>query len=130
MLISSFFRRASKAFDLTEAAAKQVKKLLMGDFENRYLRIGLKEGGCAGFQYDFDFESKPKKGDHVFENHGASVILNDKALLFLRGGTLDFVSDKFSSTFKINLPESSGLHSCSCGKSVGTEDNKGACVHI
>lgn len=129
MLASSFFRSVSKGFSLTEAAAKQVKNLLRGDFENRYLRIGLKEGGCAGFQYDFDLVPKAKKDDHVFKEHGASVILDNKAMLFLRGGTLDFVSDKFCSTFKVNLPQSSGLHSCNCGRSVGTEDNKGNCLH-
>ena len=127
MLASCSFARFAAAFNLTSAAAKQVKHLLEGDFENRYLRIGLKSGGCAGFQYDFDFEPKAKKGDHVFEKDGAQVLLDDKALLFLRGATLDFVTDKFSSTFKVILPESSNLHNCACGKSVGTEYKKHAC---
>lgn len=129
MLAQSFLRCASKGFSLTEAAARQVKNLLRGDFENRYLRIGLKEGGCAGFQYDFDLVPKPKKDEHVFKDFGASVILDNRALLFLRGATLDFVTDKFSSSFRVNLPQSSGLHSCSCGKSVGTENGTGNCVH-
>lgn len=128
MLASCFKRFAlGSAFNLTSAAAKQVKKLLEGDFENRMMRIGLKSGGCAGFTYDFDFESKAKKGDHVFEKDGAQVVLDDRALLFLRGATLDYVTDKFSSTFKVNLPESSGLHNCSCGKSVGTENHQHKC---
>lgn len=93
------------------------------------MRIGLKSGGCAGFSYNFGFEAKAKKGDHVFTEHGASIVLDDKALLYLRGGKLDFEDDKFSSSFKIILPESSGMHSCSCGKSVGTEYNPGSCMH-
>ena len=127
MLSSHFARWAGVAFSLTPAAAKQVKRLLEGDFENTMLRVGLRTGGCAGFQYDFDFESKPRKGDHVFEKDGAKVVLDDRALLFFRGATLDFVSEKFSSTFKVNLPKSSNLHNCSCGKSVGTENHAHAC---
>lgn len=133
-MLSNFFRRSfaeaatkAAAFGLTAAAATQVKNLLRGDFENKYLRIGLKTGGCAGFQYDFDFESKPRKNDHVFEKDGAMVLLDDHALLFLRSATLDYVTDKFSSTFKVNLPESSELHNCSCGKSVGTENHQHQC---
>lgn len=128
MLACASFSRFAAAFNLTAAAARQVKHLLEGDFENKMLRIGLKTGGCAGFQYDFDFASKAGKHDHVFEKDGAQVVLDDKALLFLRGATLDYVNDKFSSTFKVILPEKSGLHNCSCGKSVGTEFKKHACV--
>jgi iron-sulfur cluster assembly accessory protein len=127
MLAASFRRFAGHAFGLTAAAATQVKRLLQGDFENKMMRIGLKSGGCAGMQYQFDFESKARKGDHVFEKDGAQVVLNDHAMLYLRGATLDFVSDRFSSSFKIDLPETAGVHNCSCGKSVGTEHNQHAC---
>ena len=126
-MLTTCCARFVAAFNITSAAAKQVKHLLEGDVENTMMRIGLKSGGCAGFLYDFDFESKPKKGDHVFEQDGAKVVLDDKALLFLRGATLDFVSDRFSSTFKVELPAASDLHSCSCGHSVGNEFHEHAC---
>ena len=54
---SSFFAKSVPAFDMTPAACKQIKKLLKGDFENNMLRISLKKGGCAGFSYDFSFDS-------------------------------------------------------------------------
>jgi iron-sulfur cluster assembly accessory protein len=120
--------RRFAAFNLTDAAAAQVKRLLEGDFENRMLRVGLATGGCSGFQYDFGFEAKPKPGDQLFEKNGAKVVLDQKALLFLRGATLDFVSDPFRSSFQVNLPEASTLHNCSCGRSVGTEHNPGQCT--
>ena len=128
MLSSSFVRFSSvPAFGITTAAAEQIKKLLKGDFENRILRIGLKDGGCAGFQYDFGFEAKEKKGDHVFEKDGAKVVLDDKALLYLRKANLDYVSNPFNSTFKIVLPHDTEFHSCSCGKSVGKEHHTNKC---
>lgn len=133
-MLSSFVRSFAinnklPAFDLTATAANQVKKMLKNDFENRLLRIGLKDGGCAGFQYDFSFDSHARKGDHVFEKDGAKVVLDDKALLYLRHSTLDYESTPFSSSFKIVLPAGSEMHSCSCGKSVGTDNNPGACAH-
>ena len=129
MLQSFNFKYFSKipSFSISPSAAIQIKKLLKGDFENRFLRIGLKDGGCAGFQYDFSFEPKAGKIDHIFEKDGAQVLLDDRALLYLRKAKLDYVSDKFSSTFKIVLPDDSEFHSCSCGKSVGTENNTHKC---
>lgn len=127
MLTTLFSRAANTGFNISPAAAVQVKKLLEGDCENRMMRVGLKSGGCAGFKYDFDFESRPKDGDHVFLQDGASVVLDNRAMLYLRGGTLDYVSTKFSSSFKVRLPESTELHNCGCGNSVGTEHNPDAC---
>jgi iron-sulfur cluster insertion protein len=91
------------------------------------MRVGLKGGGCAGMQYAFDFEPKAGKGDHVFEKDGAQIVLNDRDLLYLRGGTLDFVADKFSSAFKVALPQSATIHNCNCGRSVGVEVGKHKC---
>lgn len=127
-MLSSCFRRFASAFKITPAAAAQVKNLLRGDFENRYMKIDLKKGGCAGFAYDFGFVPKPRPGDHVFEEHGAKVVMNDHALLFLRGSTLDFETTPFSSSFKVELPDNSENHTCTCGRSVGKEEG-GTCVH-
>ena len=125
---SRLFSKTS-AFNVTKAAAEQIKSLLKDDFENRYMRIGLKGGGCSGFQYDFSFISKPSEGDHVFGEKGAQVVLDNHALLYLRNSTLDFIKDPFSSSFTVVLPEDTTLNSCSCGRSVGTENNPGACSH-
>jgi iron-sulfur cluster assembly accessory protein len=125
-MLSTSFRRFA-AFNLTAAAAKQVRALLEGDVENRMMRVGLNTGGCAGFRYDFGFESRLRTGDHLFERDGAKVVLDDRALLYLRGATLDFVQNPFESSFKVQLPTESPLHNCSCGRSVGTEDNPHHC---
>lgn len=127
--IRMFAAAKKAAFKLTSAAAQQIKQLLKGDMENTMLRIDLKNGGCAGMQYDFDCVSRVNKGDHIFEKDGAKVIMDDHALLFLRGATLDFVSDKFSSSFKVELPNDSEYHTCTCGKSVGKDNKPGQCSH-
>lgn len=131
MLASVFrgFANKKPAFQITPAAASQIKRLLVGDCENTMLRIGLKAGGCSGFQYDFSFDSHARKGDSLFKENGAQVVLDEKTLFYLRNSKLDFVNDVFSASFKVILPEDTNLHSCSCGKSVGTENNPGACIH-
>ena len=126
---SRFFATKQPAFDMTPAAAAQIKKLLKGDFENTMLRIGLKKGGCAGFSYDFSFDSAARKGDHLFKKDGAKVVLDSKTLLYLRRSKLDYKTDVFSSSFQIILPEGSDMHSCSCGRSVGTDNDSGKCLH-
>ncbi|EAY04046.1 Iron-sulfur cluster assembly accessory protein [Trichomonas vaginalis G3] len=133
-MLSQFFSNFAQkkaAFSMTPAAIKQIKELLKTDFENKMLRITLKSGGCAGFQYDFSFDSAARKGDHLFQQDGAAVVLDDKALLYLRGAELDYSSDIFSSYFKVNIPLESELHSCHCGKSVGTDETVGKhkCSH-
>ena len=119
---------ATPAFDLTPAAVEQIKKLLKGDVENKMLRIQLKAGGCAGYSYNFSLDSAARKGDKVFTRDGASVVIDEKSLFYLRRSKLDFKSDVFSSSFSIVLPENSEVHSCHCGHSLGVENN-GTCVH-
>jgi iron-sulfur cluster assembly accessory protein len=121
MLARSFRRFAGQAFNLTEAAAAQVKQILQGDYENKMMRINLAGGGCAGLRYEFSFESKAEKGDQVFGKDGAQVVLNKHAMVYLNGATLDFVSDRFNCSFKIDLPENAPAHSCRCGRSDESE---------
>ena len=128
--ISRFFATASSAipaFDMTPAACTQIKKLLKGDVENKMLRIALKAGGCAGFSYDFSLDSAARKGDKVFQRDGATVVIDEKSLLYLRRSKLDFKTDVFASTFSIILPENSNVHNCHCGHSLGVEN--GTCIH-
>lgn len=125
---SRFFSK-KPAFSITKAATEQIRSILKDDFENRYMKIGLKGGGCSGFQYDFSFVSKPAEKDHVFGEKGAQVVLDNHALLYLRHSTLDFIKDPFSSSFTVVLPEDTTLNSCACGRSVGMENNPGACLH-
>lgn len=126
-MLSSFFNRSfsnSSVFNVTSAAASQIKELLKNDFENRYLRIGLKEGGCAGFSFEFKFDNKLGEGDRLFNDQ---VILDNKSLFYLRDATLDFEKSNFSSSFRIDLPKRNQFHTCGCGKSVG--DKHGTCSH-
>ena len=101
-------------FDLTQAAAKQIKKL--GEIEKApYFRVSVDGGGCSGFQYKFDFDSKKQRNDVVIIAHGVKVLVDDISQEFLKDAKLDYVEELLGSFFKVNNPNATA--SCGCGTS-------------
>jgi len=105
---------------LTEAAAVEAKKAmedhesLLGD--ETYLRIGVKGGGCSGFEYSLtvDLEYDEQK-DTLSNQHGVYVIVDKKSDLYLDGTVLDYHSDISKRGFTFNNPNAT--KSCGCGSS-------------
>ena len=77
-------RQQPKAVTLTEAAATRVKKL-MADRDLGYLRVGVKNGGCAGMEYVMDYVAEPDPLDERVEDQGVEIVVDAKSLLFLLG---------------------------------------------
>jgi iron-sulfur cluster assembly protein len=50
-----------------------------------FVRVGIKAGGCSGLEYQLDFDTKTREGDHVFEDKGVKVVVDMKSLLYLYG---------------------------------------------
>ncbi len=80
------------------------------------LRISLKEGGCAGFEYDMQWADVPSPGDDVVEQDGVKVYIDPSALLYLLGSTMDYQEDKLKSGFVFDNPNQ--ISACGCGESV------------
>ena len=80
------------------------------------LRISLKEGGCAGFEYDMQWADAPSPGDDVVEQDGVKVYIDPSALLYLLGSTMDYQEDKLKSGFVFDNPNQ--ISACGCGESV------------
>jgi len=101
--------------DLTEAAAARVKTLV--EKAGAYgLRVGVKNGGCAGMAYTVEIAQEQKPGELLVEDKGARVVIDPKAVLFLIGAQMDFETTKMSSTFTFKNPNETS--SCGCGESV------------
>lgn len=100
---------------LTQAAADRVRAL-MADRMIAGLRVGVKNGGCAGMSYTLDYAEAIGPYDEVIEDKGVKVIVDPKALMFLFGTQMDFQTDKIGSGFTFNNPNQTGA--CGCGKSV------------
>ncbi|MGP8231070.1 MAG: HesB/IscA family protein [Methylovirgula sp.] len=100
---------------LTPAAADRVRTL-MADRAIAGLRVGVKNGGCAGMSYTLDYAEAIGPYDEVIEDKGIKIIIDPKALMFLFGTEMDFRTDKIGSGFTFNNPNQTGA--CGCGESV------------
>ena len=80
------------------------------------VRVGVKNAGCAGMAYTLDPVETPNPADDVVSEHGVSVFVDPKAVLFLLGTTMDFETTKLRSGFIFKNPNE--VSSCGCGESV------------
>ncbi len=80
------------------------------------IRVGVKNGGCAGMEYTVDLVTEPNPADDMVESNGAKVYVAPEAVLFLLGTELDYEVTKLRSGFVFNNPNQSSA--CGCGESV------------
>ena len=106
-----------KAMSLTDAAAARVHAIIAGAERPIVgLRVGVKNGGCAGMSYTMEFAESASPLDEVVEDKGVRLLIDPKALLFLLGAQMDFRVDKLSSSFVFDNPNQTSA--CGCGESV------------
>ena len=100
---------------LTEAAAARVRELCEAN-GHAALRVGIKNGGCAGQEYTFAFAEEIQPFDEVVTDKGATVVIDPKAILFLIGTEIDFEISRLASKFVFRNPNETDA--CGCGESV------------
>lgn len=103
------------SFTFTESAAKQIKNQLAKRGTGLALRIGVKQTGCSGYAYTYDYADEVLAGDHVFEGFDTKVVLDDESLKYIDGSKLDFVTEGLKQTFKVENPKVTAM--CGCGES-------------
>ena len=102
---------------LTDAAADRIKSIMAkADKPFAGVRVGVKNGGCAGMAYTMEYAESAAKFDEIVEDKGVKLLIDPKAVLFLLGTEMDFKVDKLSSTFVFNNPNQTTA--CGCGESV------------
>ncbi len=104
-----------KVMKLTDAAAARIREL-MARGEGVGLRVGVKNGGCAGMEYTMEWASEQKPFDEVVEDRGAKLLIEAKALMFLLGTEMDYQAGMLKSGFVFNNPNQTSA--CGCGESV------------
>ncbi|KQZ04016.1 FeS assembly scaffold SufA [Caulobacter sp. Root1455] len=110
-------RPRPKVVSLTPAAAARVKEIMdRADKPYAGLRVGVKNGGCAGSEYIFEYAAEKGPIDEVVEDQGVTILIDPKAVLFLIGTTIDYEVSKLSSKFVFNNPNETDA--CGCGESV------------
>ena len=113
----SRIRNRPKIMTLTEAAAERVRAIMAtkGDSVSA-LRIGVKNGGCAGMEYTMGWASEPGPFDEVVEDKDVRILIDQKAVLFLLGAVMDYKVETLKSGFVFDNPNQTSA--CGCGESV------------
>jgi iron-sulfur cluster assembly protein len=113
-------RERPKVVTLTEAAAERVREI-MGKAEKPYagLRVGVKNGGCAGQEYVLEYAEAAGPLDEVVEDKGVTILVEPKAVLFLVGTVIDYDVTRLAAKFVFRNPNETDA--CGCGESVTIE---------
>lgn len=110
---------------LTDIAATKVRGFLTSEeAAGGGLRVGIKGGGCSGFQYSLALDEK-RDGDHVFEHDGIPLFVDEQSLRYVDGSEVDFTESLMGSGFQVNNPNV--VASCGCGSSFRVADEEPSC---
>lgn len=106
-----------KAISLTDRAAERIKHIMSrAETPKIGVRLGVKNGGCAGMEYTMDYADARDPLDEVVEDKGVMILIEPKAVLFLLGTEMDYEEGVMSSGFIFNNPNQTDA--CGCGESV------------
>jgi iron-sulfur cluster assembly protein len=103
--------------EITDRGAEKVHEFLasqQADVSVAGLRVGVRGGGCSGFQYQLAFDEQ-RESDVVFESHGLKLLVDGESLQFVRGSTIDYEESLQGAGFKVNNPNV--VAACGCGSS-------------
>jgi iron-sulfur cluster assembly protein len=109
---------------LTEKGAQKVKEFLAAQSavaETAGLRVGVRGGGCSGFQYALAFDQQ-RDSDEVFEDKGIRLLVDRQSLPYVQGSTVDFVDGLQGAGFKVDNPNV--IAACGCGSSFRVADEE------
>lgn len=109
----------TEVIQLTERAARQIKKLIESSSENsgKLLRIGVKGGGCSGMSYTLTFDEQ-KELDMLLEAYGLPFLVDQRHAMYLQGTVLDFEDGLDARGFTFENPKATST--CGCGSSFST----------
>ena len=103
--------------EITDKGSEKVHEFLtaqQADVTLAGLRVGVRGGGCSGFQYQLAFDEQ-RESDVVFESHGLKLLVDQESLQFVRGSTIDYEESLQGAGFKVNNPNV--VAACGCGSS-------------
>ena len=108
----------------TDRGAEKVQEFLAGqggEIQTAGLRVGVRGGGCSGFQYALAFDTE-RNGDKVFEDHGLRILVDEPSLPYVHGAIVDYVEGLQGAGFKVDNPNV--IAACGCGSSFRVADEE------
>jgi len=114
----------AKGIEFTPKGAEKVHEFLStqeADTSSAGLRVGVRGGGCSGFQYQLAFDEQ-RDGDIIFESAGLKVIVDAQSLPYVDGSSIDYVESLQGAGFQVNNPNV--VAACGCGSSFRVADEE------
>jgi iron-sulfur cluster assembly protein len=109
---------------ITDKGAEKVREFLASqnaDVQTAGLRVGVRGGGCSGFQYNLAFDEQ-RDGDQVFEDHGLKLLCDTQSLPYVAGSVIDYVDSLQGAGFQVNNPNV--VAACGCGSSFRVAEDE------
>ena len=109
---------------ITDKGAEKVREFLASqnaDVQTAGLRVGVRGGGCSGFQYNLAFDEQ-REDDEVFHDHGLKILVDRPSLPYVRGSIIDYVDSLQGAGFQVNNPNV--IAACGCGSSFRVADEE------
>jgi iron-sulfur cluster assembly protein len=109
---------------ITDKGAEKVREFLdsqNADLATAGLRVGVKGGGCSGFQYQLAFDEQ-RDSDAVFEDHGLKLLVDRQSLPYVAGSVIDYLDSLQGAGFQVNNPNV--VAACGCGSSFRVADEE------
>ena len=107
---------AERVVHLSESAARRIQELKSSEGKQELmLRLQVSGGGCSGFSYGFSLDDQHRDDDHLFAEHGVTLVVDETSLDLLAGSTVDYVEELVGSAFAVKNPNASST--CGCGSS-------------
>jgi iron-sulfur cluster assembly protein len=107
---------AAQMMTITDPAADHVRALLAKRGKpSAGIRVGIRTAGCSGLTYTLEYADEKGKFDEVIEDKGVTVLIDPKAIMFLVGTEMDYVTEKMKSGFVFHNPNEK--QRCGCGES-------------
>jgi len=100
--------------EITENAQNHIAKTIVHD-NAKYFRITVLGGGCAGFQYKFEFDNNINNDDIILKTKKVDILIDNSSIELIKGSKIDYVEELIGSSFKISNPQATS--SCGCGTS-------------
>ena len=114
----------AKGVTFTDTGAAKVREFLESqgaDISTAGLRVGVRGGGCSGFQYQLAFDAQ-HDGDAIFEDHGLRILVDGQSLPYVDGSQIDYVDSLQGAGFQVSNPNV--VAACGCGSSFRVADEE------